>query len=230
MKIRFVLLLAICLVLQCGLALRAMEATDLLRVIRDDNAKAIQSYQGDVDQLIPSENELCTPLAVAILERKQAVLDALLAKKANPNKTINSFQKTGPNGSIQPYELTPLHIAAKTGNFPALISLLEADADPRANDSLGIPPVWYAAEGGFTACACALMLHHADPSEQHYGKSSYEIAPAKTAELMHMVGKGNVNSLLIYISELFGTPLSQPLMDFKNSPHYPLFSRPLPRR
>lgn len=225
MKNKLIVLCIICAAWPCAL-MRAMGTTDLLSAVHDDNVAAIRAYQGDVNQLIACKNSLESVLAVAIREHKLDAFDALLWKKgANPNQSMINFNKTNQGDGLQGYMSTPLHLAAQMGNCSALISLLEAGADANAKDSLGLPPLWYAARQGFTACAAFLALNRSDLITQYNGKDICEIASPSTANVLNLIGSGKAKAALIWVAENLGLTISERLIDFKNSSFYPIVSR-----
>jgi uncharacterized protein len=78
-------------------------------------------------------SEGMTPLAMASRVLRSAAIGSLVRRGADPNGWI---QVTGPDG--RPGERkTPLMLAAEAGNYPAILQLLEAGADPRRRNERG---------------------------------------------------------------------------------------------
>jgi ankyrin repeat protein len=97
-----------------------------------------------------------TPLGVAAMNGRQAVVEVLLAAKADVNaaKNLNIANR-------DPGE-TPLHEACAYGYAAIVQSLLDHGAEVNAQDGLYSTPLHYAAEGGRKDIVALLLAHGAD--------------------------------------------------------------------
>lgn len=88
-----------------------------------------------------------TPLMLAAEARQPDLCDVLLASGARPNVACGDLRQT------------PLHSAATMGDTAICRALIEAGADPSAQDALNRAPLHFAAEGGHVDVIRLLAEH-----------------------------------------------------------------------
>ena len=73
--------------------------------------------------------------------------------------------------------MTPLHEAAKVGNFPILELIIENHEDINCSDGYGWTPLHWAAESGhLEICQLILQLVTGKNQEDKYGKTAFDVA------------------------------------------------------
>src|SRR6476646_8483026 len=117
-----------------------------------DSAMTMTLIRANADVKATTRIGYYTPLQLASRTGSPAVVRALLAAGADPNRP-------DANGA------TALHLAAAAGNPDAVAALLEKGANPNARESeWGQTPLFFAAENDRAAAIKALLAKGADPS------------------------------------------------------------------
>ncbi|TYZ61591.1 hypothetical protein PybrP1_003467 [[Pythium] brassicae (nom. inval.)] len=134
-----------------GTALRLSElhADELHAAVLRGDLRALADCSGDVDALDATHG--VTALLLAAGKGKLPVVEALLARGANPSRQSGK------------HRMTPLHGAAKSGHAAVMTALLDAGSNVDALDGTGCTALYWAARKGHVAAAELLLARGADP-------------------------------------------------------------------
>jgi ankyrin repeat protein len=116
----------------------------------------------------------CTPLLLAVSEKHEEAVNALLAAGANPNLGGQCFFDQVQSGSDQRrlWWKTPLGLAAAQNDVPLILALLKAGALPQFSSLSGRTALHEAAIAGAEQAAKALIQAGADVNAQDMGGGS----------------------------------------------------------
>ncbi|OGT50635.1 MAG: hypothetical protein A3F17_04680 [Gammaproteobacteria bacterium RIFCSPHIGHO2_12_FULL_41_15] len=97
-----------------------------------------------------------TPLLLAIQNNNASAFDVLMSHLDKVNVNQKSYGKD--------LEMTPLHLASRTGNLAFIDKLIKSGADINAQDSNGLTPLMYAVREGHKEVVELLIKNGADPA------------------------------------------------------------------
>ncbi|MDX2042848.1 MAG: ankyrin repeat domain-containing protein [Acidobacteriota bacterium] len=123
-----------------------------------------------------------TPLHIAVGERQREAVSLLLERKANPDAKSSSTHFSGERISTGHAELTPLSLAANSGNVDMLKLLLDNGANIDRGGSTATP-LYFAAAGGHED-AVKYLLKHGAKVKTWITYQAIEDSQPKTAKLL----------------------------------------------
>jgi ankyrin repeat protein len=153
------------------------QSTPLHSAAWGKNQEVVELLLEDGAEVDAKTDELETPIMTATLRGQKEMVETLLALSADAHAVdkygSNLMDLAGASGNKQLVELLtevgvkisyPLHLAAGTGDFTSIKSLLESGHSINEQDSFGATPLLIATVAGREDIVDYLLEHSADPT------------------------------------------------------------------
>ncbi len=153
------------------------QSTPLHSAAWGKNQEVVELLLEDGAEVDAKTDELETPIMTATLRGQKEMVETLLALSADAHAVdkygSNLMDLAGASGNKQVVELLagvgvkisyPLHLAAGTGDFTSIKSLLESGHSINEQDSFGATPLLIATVAGREDIVDYLLEHSADPT------------------------------------------------------------------